>query len=104
MKTETHVILEHDEVHDILQYQLITSCVGSSFWNSGKINREKEKTFSLSEIEMIKKIYKKAHTWYLITGVPNEVIMPLAEFNLWKKLKDFCVKNMTLYGKERNND
>lgn len=104
MKTETHVILEHDEVHDVLQYQLIASCVGSSSWNSGKINREKEKTFSLSEIEMIKKIYKKAHTWYLITGVPNEVTMSLTEFNLWKKLKDFCVENMTLYGKERNND
>lgn len=99
MKTETHVILEHDEVNDILHYQLIASCIGSSSWNTGKINREKEKIFSPSELEMIKKIYNKAHKWYLITGVPNEISMSIEEFNLWKKLKDFCIKNMTYYGR-----
>ena len=103
MKTETYVVLEHDEVSSVLNYRLIAECIGSSSWNSGKISREKDRNFTPSEISMIRNIYQKAHKWYLVTGVPNEVTMTLTEFNLWNKLKDFCVKKMTLYGKERYN-
>ena len=97
MKTETYVVLERDAVSSILNYQLIAACIGSSSWNNGKISREKNRAFTPSEISLIRKVYQKAHKWYLVTGVPNEVTMTLTEFNLWKKLKDFCVKNMTLY-------
>ena len=98
MKTETYVVLEHDEVNSVLNYRLIAECIGSVAWNSGKISREKDKTFTPSEISMIRNVYQKTHKWYLVTGVPNKVTMTLKEFNLWKKLEDFCVKNMTLYG------
>ena len=98
MKTETYVVLEHDEVNSVLNYRLIAECIGSSSWNSGKISREKDRNFTPSEISMIRNVYQKAHKWYLVTGVPNKVTMTLKEFNLWKKLEDFCVKNMTLHG------
>lgn len=98
MKTEAYVVLEHDEVNSVLNYRLIAECIGSVAWNSRKISREKDKTFTPSEISMIRNVYQKAHKWYLVTGVPNKVTMTLKEFNLWKKLEDFCVKNMTLYG------
>ena len=98
MKTETYVVLEHDEVNSVLNYRLIAECIGSSSWNSRKISREKDKAFTPSEISMIRNVYQKAHKWYLVTGVPNKVTMTLKEFNLWKKLEDFCIKNMTLYG------
>ena len=103
MKTESYVVLEHDEVNSVLNYRLIAECIGSVAWNSGKISREKDKTFTPSEISMIRNVYQKAHKWYLVTGVPNKVTMTLKEFNLWKKLEDFCVKNMTLYGKEKHD-
>lgn len=103
MKTETYVTLERDEVSDVLSYRLIAECIGSSRWNSGKISMARDKTFTATETSMIRNIYQKAHKWYLVTGVPNEVTMTLTEFNLWKKLKEFCVENMTVYGKERNN-
>ena len=101
MKTETYVVLERDEVSSVLNYRLIAECIGSSSWGNGKISRKRAGTFTPSEMVVIPKIYQKAHKWYLVTGVPDEVTMTLAEFNLWKKLKDFCVKNMTLYGKEK---
>ena len=81
MKTETYIVLEHDEVSSVLNYRLIAECIGSSRWNSGKIGREKDRTFTPSEMAMIPKIYQKAHKWYLVTGVPDEVTMTLAEFN-----------------------
>ena len=85
MKTESYVVLEHDEVNSILNYRLIAECIGSVAWNSGKISREKDKTFTPSEISMIRNVYQKAHKWYLVTRVPNEVTMTLTEFNLGNK-------------------
>lgn len=104
MKTETYVTLERDEVSDVLNYRLIAECIGSSRWSSGKISTARCKTFTPAETSMIRNvIYRKAYKWYLTTGIPDEVTMPLTEFNLWKRLEIFCVENMTLYGKERNN-
>lgn len=98
MKVVTRFILEHSEIEQ-LYYRLIVSSMGSSIWKTGKVQRPYKEQFTEQERHDIKyTIYRKAHDWYLRTGVPEEVEMSEYEFKLWHKLRDFCIKHCTSYG------
>ena len=99
MKICTRIILEHEEVSQ-LRYRLICESMGGTIWKTNKVTRAFGEQFNERERhDAWYKLYPKAYKWYLKTGVPDEVEMSEYEFNLWQKLRNFCIKYCTLYGR-----
>ena len=90
MKTETYLILSHDEVNEQIPYALICEMMSGSRWNTGKRKRLMKERFTESEIDAIYRLHKQAYDWYLRKGVPDEVKMTVQTYALWQKLANFC--------------
>ena len=101
MEIVTSVRIPIEELNDRLHYRLICEQMGSDRWRTGKVQRAFTVEFSYEEIVECKRIYKKAHRWYLKELPQEPVEMYMDEYKLWRKLKDFIVKHCTLYGGSR---
>lgn len=95
MRVENIFVLEHDEVDSVLGYKLICESMGRSVWKTSKVKKAFAEQFNKQErLDARYTIYPKAHAWYLKTGVPDEVRLTQDEFDLWRKLRQFCIENV----------
>lgn len=90
MKTETYLILTHDEVNEQIPYAIICEVMGGARWNTGKRKRLMKERFTESEVDAICRLHKQAYDWHLRKGVPDEVKMTVQTYALWQKLANFC--------------
>lgn len=99
MKIETIYKFNREEIQRHLCYQLITESIGGTRWDTGTNKRKLHQEFTDEEIFDIQKIYKKCFKWYTHIGIPDEITLSIEMYNLWMKLKQYCIKNFTIYGK-----
>ena len=90
---------EQFELRSILHYQLIVECIGSDRWQTGTNKRRLNEHFTNNELTNIQKIYRRAYRWYT-KELPKNIIIDEKEYLLWMKLKQYCIKFFTLYGRE----
>lgn len=98
MRVETTYKFRREEVNNHLHYRLIVESMGSSRWDTGTNKRRLAQQFTNEEIAEIQNIYRKCFKWYTHTGVPDEVSLSAETYQLWLKLKNYCVQNFTMYG------
>ena len=91
-------VFEPEELVD-LNYRLITEQSGSSYFNTGKVQRAYEERFDVSERAIIDNIRAKARRWYLVALPGDAVEIPYEEYTLWKQFADFLIANCTYYGR-----
>lgn len=87
---ETYIVLSRDEINAHLPYALICMTREGKDWETGKRKRRWNSEFTESERERCKNIFKLAHQWTLVKGVPDEVKMKHETLSLWWKLGNFC--------------
>lgn len=86
------IILQRQEIGESIPYALICTCRESgSIWNTLRRRRRWNAEFTEKEREAATRIFRQAHMWYLIKGVPDEVRMTVSTYNLWLKIADFCM-------------
>lgn len=83
-------VLTRDEVETGIAYRLVCETMCGAVWETGKRRRRWSEEFTESERRACYKLRALAHTWYLRTGVPDEVTMAASTLALWKKLEAFC--------------
>ena len=98
MRTETTYIFRREEVNNHLHYRLIVESMGSSRWDTGTNKRKLIQQFTDEEIAGIQGIYRRCFKWYTRIGVPDEVSLSAETYQLWLKLKNYCIQNFTTYG------
>lgn len=82
--------MDCDEIHKNIPYALICTTRESAVWETGKRRRAWAAHFSESERNACTALFKQAHQWYLVKGVPDTVTMSGRTFALWQKLGAFC--------------
>ena len=82
--------LSHTEVQEQIPYAVICECRESARWNTGRRKRMWKEMFSEAEREAASRLFRQAHLWYLIKGVPESVKMTVNTLHLWNKLGCFC--------------
>ena len=84
------IVLDHDEVQNQIPYSLICMTREGSVWNTMRRKRRWKFEFTDAEKEAASKLFRLAHTWTLVKGVPDEVTMSTKTYELWQKLGAFC--------------
>ena len=82
--------LTRDEVNSKIPYAMICEMRYGARWETGRRRRAWLSQFSEAEREAAAKLFKQAHSWYLVKGVPDTVQMRTSTFALWMKLAEFC--------------
>ncbi len=85
-----YISLDREEIRQQIPYAVVAETMSSARWNTGKRRRLMKKHFTEAEIEATYRLHKQAYSWYLVKGVPDEVKMTLATYQLWHKLANFC--------------
>lgn len=85
-----YISLNREEIMEQIPYAVVAETMSSAHWNTGKRKRLMKQHFTESEIEATYRLHKQAHSWYLVKGVPDEIKMTLATYQLWHKLANFC--------------
>lgn len=89
-KVKIDVVLSRDEIHNKIPYALICETRYGCLWETIRRRRRWLAEFSEAERNAASRLFKLAHSWYLVKGVPDEVRMSCHTFKLWLKLADFC--------------
>lgn len=84
------LVFDHDEVSRNIPYMVVCEAREGSRWNTGTRRRRWLQEFSEQERTKATTLFRQAHTWALVKGVPNTVRMTLETHSLWQKLGDFC--------------
>ena len=82
--------LTREEIQDQIPYELICTVRETSVWNTSRRRRRYAAAFSEAERAACTRLFRNAHTWYLVTGVPDHVMMSMDTYQLWQKLGTFC--------------
>jgi len=90
MKINTYVTLTHDEVQDKIPYPVICEMRYGARWDTSRRRRLWMQEFTEAERKAASDLFKHAHSWYFVKGVPNEVKMKGTTLALWMKLGAFC--------------
>lgn len=90
MNVGIYITLTRDEINDKIPYAMICEMRYGSSWDTGRRRRAWTQDFSESERRAADALFKQAHSWYLVKGVPDEVKMKGSTFALWMKLGEFC--------------
>lgn len=85
-----YISLNREEIMEQIPYAVVAETMSGARWNTGKRKRLMKQHFTESEIEATYRLHKQAYSWYLVKGVPDEVKMTLATYQLWHKLASFC--------------
>lgn len=85
-----YISLDREEIIQQIPYAVVAETMSGARWNTGKRRRLMKQHFTESEIEATYRLHKQAYSWYLVKGVPDEVKMTLATYQLWHKLANFC--------------
>ncbi|MBQ4447476.1 MAG: hypothetical protein II897_04195 [Clostridia bacterium] len=84
------IVLTGDEIKERIAYPLICETRYGSRWDTQRRKRRWTQQFSEKERDKASKLFKLAHKWYLVSGVPEEVTMSIDTLALWQKLEGFC--------------
>lgn len=87
---EFFIKFTRDEVCCKIPYGLICTTRESSIWDTGRRRRCWNIWFNEKEKAACTRLFRQAHSWYLTTGVPDEVMMSVKTYGLWQKLGGFC--------------
>lgn len=90
MNVGVYVTLTHDDIVDKIPYATICEMRYGARWNTGRRRRAWMSNFTEEERRAAAPLFKQAHSWYLVKGVPDEVKMKGSTFALWMKLGEFC--------------
>lgn len=82
--------LTRDEVQRNIPYAMICETRYGSAWDTMRRKRRWRDEFTPHERETAYRLFKFAHNWYLVSGVPETVSMDHATLELWSKLAGFC--------------
>jgi hypothetical protein len=85
-----YISFNADEIRKEIPYSVVAETMSRAVWNTGKRRRLMKEQFTEAEIEACYRLHKQAYTWYLRTGVPEELKMTLDTYHLWHKLANFC--------------
>ena len=83
-------VFKHNEIQKMIPYELICTTRESSVWDTMKRKRRWKAEFTEEERAKAEKIFRNARSWYLGRGVPEEVRISYADFELWNKIASFC--------------
>lgn len=87
---KTAFIMNRNDIHLQLRYNLIYEATERSAFNTGRAKRMLKEMFTEEEIKEIReKVIPKARR-FALRGVPDKFIMPIRDFNLWKKFERYC--------------
>ena len=92
MEIATYITLTRKEIQEKLPYAVICETKEGASWNTGRRKRKWNAEFTEEERKASEEIFRKAHTWYLVKGIPEEVRMKIKTFMLWQKLGNFCAE------------
>lgn len=84
------IVLTEDEVRENIPYEIICVTKESSIWNTMRRKRMWKEEFTDAERSAATDIFRKAHSWTLVKGVPDETRMSMKTYKLWQKLGCFC--------------
>lgn len=87
---EIEFVLKRDEIKKTIAYDFICTTRDSSVWNTTRRKRRWKMEFTEEERSEAEKIFKQAHSWTLVKGVPDEVRMNYKTFELWNRIANFC--------------
>ena len=85
------IVLDRDEIQKLLPYSLICMTREGAVWNTMHRKRQWKNEFTESERDSATRIFRMAHSWMLVKGVPDEVTMTTATYSLWIKIGKFCL-------------
>ena len=71
-------------------YALLCETRFGSRWGTTKRRRLWVERFTESERKAASKIFAQCHSWYLVKGLPDEIVMSAKTYDLWNRLADFC--------------
>lgn len=83
-------VFTYTEIQQHLPYAVICEAREGSRWNTMRRRRMWNAEFSESEKRAATSIFRQAHNWYLVKGVPESVRMSGKTLGLWIKLGNFC--------------
>lgn len=86
----TFLHFSHDEINREIPYAVVCEAREGVRWDTGRRRRRWLAEFSEKEREAASRLFSLAHRWYLLKGVPREVLMTPETYNLWTKLGAFC--------------
>lgn len=84
------LVFSYDEIHKKIPYDLICETRESRVWNTMHRKHRWSEEFTERERETARRLFRQAHTWYLVKGVPNKVRMNTETYRLWLKIGEFC--------------
>lgn len=87
---EVLIKFTHDEIQDQIPYALVCETRESSIWGTSRRRRRWMIEFDPSERDACTRLFSMSRTWYLVKGVPDEVMMSMKTYGLWQKLGAFC--------------
>ena len=85
-----YLTLNADEVHNKIPYSMVCMAKEGARWNTGRRKRMWDREFTDAEKAAAANLFKLAHKWTLVSGVPATVKMTPKTFFLWQKLGNFC--------------
>jgi hypothetical protein len=82
--------LDRDEIHQKIPYAVICETRFGSRWNTMRRKRRWVEEFTEAERNSAERLFKMAHNWYLVKGVPDQIRLTPDTLMLWGKLGNFC--------------
>ena len=90
MEVTTMITMTRNEVNSTIPYQMICETRFGHAWETGRRRRAWLDTFNEQERDACSRLFKQAHSWYLVKGVPDSVTMSSRTLALWLRLAEFC--------------
>ena len=84
------MVFSRDEVEREIPFRVIVETRYGSIWDTYRRKRRWVQEFTPQEREKARKIFMRAHGWYLGKGIPDTVRMSVETYRFWNKLGDFC--------------
>ena len=84
------LVFDHSEAQRKIPYQMVCEGRNSARWNTMRRRRRWSAEFTETERKAASRLFKQACRWTLVRGVPAQVRMTPATYDLWCKLGDFC--------------
>ena len=84
------LVLNRDEVNEQIPYAMICETRFGRYWDTSRRRRMWVEQFTESERKQAHCLFNQARLWYLVKGVPDEVVMAGKTYELWQKLGAFC--------------
>ena len=84
------IVLDRDEIKAAIPYQMICMTRYGSVWNTIRRKRRWKEHFPGYKGEKANAMCRQSYNWTLKTGVPEQIRMSAATYDLWQELAEFC--------------